>query len=251
MSNTNAVKRARGTRWCKTGIGFAVIAVIAFVIGLGGARIGLLPPMGAFSGFGIGLLCAILSALTTAIGIVISMGTAGDASAARSWGALAVSVMIVATVLSQRPGTSGAPPINDISTDTNNPPAFQAIVPLRADVPDYPGEEFAALQHKHFPDLVTLKIDKPIGEVFAATEQIARDSGWDIVDTDRAAGRIEATVRTPWIQFEDDVVIRLVESGSVTHVDMRSKSRLGRGDMGVNAKRIRNFLDKLKSQVAA
>jgi hypothetical protein len=149
MSDTNTEKRARGTRWCKTGFGFAVIAVIAFIIGLGGARTGLLPPMGAFSGFGIGLLCAILSALSTAVGIVISMGTAGDASAARSWGALAVSVIMVATVLSQRPGTSGAPPINDISTDTNNPLSFQAIA-----VASYPGEEFAALQREHYPNLV-------------------------------------------------------------------------------------------------
>jgi hypothetical protein len=250
MNSSNTVKRARGTRWCKTGIGFAVASVIAFVIGLGGARIGLLPPMGAFSGFGIGLLCAILSVLSTAIGIIISMGTAGDASAARSWGALAVSVIIVTTVLSQRPGTSGAPPINDISTDTNNPPSFQAIVPLRTDVPDYPGEEFAALQGEHFPDLVTLTIDKPTDEVFAAAEQIARDSGWNIVDADRTTGRIEATAMTPWIRFEDDVVIRIVASGSATRVDMRSKSRLGRGDMGVNARRIRDFLDKLKSQTA-
>jgi uncharacterized protein (DUF1499 family) len=63
-------------------------------------------------------------------------------------------------------------------------------------------------------------------------------------------GRIEATAITPWIRFEDDVVIRLVESGSVIRVDMRSKSRLGRGDMGVNAKRIRTFFDQLKSEIA-
>jgi hypothetical protein len=250
MNSSETIKRARGTRWCKTGIWFAAIAVVAFIIGLGGARIGFLPPMGAFAGFGIGFLCTILSALSTAVGIVISMGTAGDASAARSWGALALSLIIIGMVFSQRPGTSDAPPINDISTDTNNPPLFESIVPLRADVPDYPGEDFAILQHEHFPDIVTLTIDKPINEVFAAAEQIARDRGWDIVDADRDAGRIEATATTPWIRFEDDVVIRLVASGSATHVDMRSKSRTGRGDMGVNARRIRDFLNLLKSQAA-
>ena len=249
MNDSNSSKPARGTRWCKTGIWFAGIAVAAFIIGLGGARTGLLPPMGGFAGFGVGFLCAILSVLTTVVGILISKGSAGNASTARTWGALVVSVIIIGTVFSQRPGTSGAPPINDISTDTVNPPAFVAIVPLRTDAANYPGEEFARLQREHFPGLVTLTINKPFDEVFTAAEQIVRATGWDIVSADRDAGRIEATARTPWIRFEDDVVIRLVATGPATRVDMRSKSRLGRGDMGVNARRISDFLERLESQL--
>ena len=65
---------------------------------------------------------------------------------------------------------------------------------------------------------------------------------WDEL---RAEGRIEATATTPWIGFKDDVVIRVVGAGTETRVDLRSKSRVGRGDAGMNAKRIRAFRDRL------
>ncbi|MBC7505868.1 MAG: DUF1499 domain-containing protein, partial [Sandarakinorhabdus sp.] len=60
-------------------------------------------------------------------------------------------------------------------------------------------------------------------------------------------GRIEATATVPWWGFKDDVVIRLTPAGTGTRVDMRSKSRVGKGDLGVNAKRINDFLDALKA----
>ncbi len=58
-------------------------------------------------------------------------------------------------------------------------------------------------------------------------------------------GRIEASATSAWFGFVDDVVIRVAESAQGTRVDMRSKSRVGRSDLGANAKRIEAFLADL------
>jgi len=253
MNSSETIKRARGTRWCITGIWLFLVGVALIIIGLTGGRLEILTPITSFMFFGIGCLIVVVSGLVTAVGIAISMGTAGDASATRSWGALAISVIIIGTALSQRPDMSGAPPIHDITTDTDNPPLFEAILPLRADAPnppEYTGADTASQQQAAYPDLKTLTIENSTDAVFAAAEQVARELGWDIVAADRAVGRIEATATTAWFHFKDDVVIRLTPHGSGTNVDIRSKSRVGRGDMGANALRMRVFLDRLETRTA-
>jgi uncharacterized protein (DUF1499 family) len=65
----------------------------------------------------------------------------------------------------------------------------------------------------------------------------------------RNDGRIEATEKLPWFGFKDDVIHRFTETDEGTRVDMRSKSRIGRGDIGVNADRIDNFLRDLSRAI--
>ena len=124
-------------------------------------------------------------------------------------------------------------------------------MPLRADAPnppDYLDDGTAELQTAAFPNLVTQKIDMPTPQVFAAAEQAATDLGWELVASDMLDGRIEAVDTTSWFGFKDDVVIRIVGDDTATWVDVRSKSRMGRGDMGTNARRIRAFLDALNAK---
>ncbi len=140
------------------------------------------------------------------------------------------------------------PPIHDISTDTGRPPAFVAVVPLRADAPnpaEHAGEELAKSQREAYPDIVTHRIGAAPAAAFARVEQAARDMGWDIVATDAAAGRIEATDTTFFFGFKDDVVIRVEPDGDGSRVDVRSVSRVGTSDVGANAKRIRAYLLRL------
>ena len=61
-----------------------------------------------------------------------------------------------------------------------------------------------------------------------------------------AEGRLEATDRTRWFGFRDDVVVRVRPDGTGSRVDVRSVSRVGRSDLGTNARRIRAFLDSLR-----
>ena len=65
-----------------------------------------------------------------------------------------------------------------------------------------------------------------------------------------AEGRLEATARTRWFGFRDDVVVRVRPDGAGSRVDVRSVSRVGRSDLGTNARRIRGFMDALRSAPA-
>jgi hypothetical protein len=141
------------------------------------------------------------------------------------------------------------PPIHDITTDTLEPPAFIAILPLRAGAanpPGYAGEEVASLQREAYPDIRSYRLDAGADIAFARALAAARKMGWEIVAADPAAGRIEATATTFWYGFKDDVVVRVGADNGGSVIDVRSKSRVGRSDLGANASRIRTYLETIK-----
>lgn len=144
------------------------------------------------------------------------------------------------------------PPIHDITTAPENPPQFDAVVPLRADAPnptEYGGPEVAAQQREAYPEIEPLHLDIPPDRAFPHALDAAREMGWEIVAADSASGRIEATATTFWFGFEDDVVIRLTPDDGGTRVDVRSVSRVGRGDLGVNARRVQEYLEDVRERV--
>jgi uncharacterized protein (DUF1499 family) len=141
------------------------------------------------------------------------------------------------------------PFIHDITTDTANPPAFVAVLPLRVDAsnpPEYPGEEVAAQQRAAYPDIQSLTLSMPADQAFARALEVAEGLGWEIVASEAAEGRIEATETTFWFGFKDDVVIRITDAAGGSLLDVRSKSRVGRSDVGANAERIRKFVNALQ-----
>ena len=141
------------------------------------------------------------------------------------------------------------PPIHDVTTDLQDPPAFVAVLPLRADAPNpatYGGDSVAAQQRQGYPDLGPLRLALPPAAAHARALAAARAMGWEIVAADAAAGRIEATATTRWFGFRDDVVVRLRPEGAGTRVDLRSVSRVGGSDVGANAARIRAYLERLR-----
>lgn len=145
------------------------------------------------------------------------------------------------------------PPIHDITTDLDNPPKFDAMVAVRADAPnppEYAGEETAATQREAYPDLQPLFLPVGYETTFDAVVALIESRRWELVNADRQAGLVEATEKLPWFGFKDDVVIRIDSIDGESRVDMRSKSRIGRGDLGVNANRIRDFLADLEERVA-
>ncbi len=142
------------------------------------------------------------------------------------------------------------PAIHDISTDTADPPRFVAVLQLRADAPnsaEYGGspdmtpERLAQLSREAYPDLTTLTLSVPADDAFGRALAAAEALGWNVVAAVPDEGRIEATDTTFWFRFKDDIVIRIrsVEGGA--EVDARSVSRVGRGDAGTNARRLRRF----------
>ena len=141
------------------------------------------------------------------------------------------------------------PYIHDITTDVRNPPKFVAAIALRKEgdhTVEYDGPEVAEQQRQGYPDIVTLIIPSEKDKVFAAAEATLRDMKLKVVDVNAAEGRIEATHTSMLYGFTDDVVVRIVADGAGSKVDVRSKSRVGRSDLGQNAKRIRAFLRALQ-----
>jgi uncharacterized protein (DUF1499 family) len=141
------------------------------------------------------------------------------------------------------------PPIHDISTDLDQPPAFFAVLPLRIHAPNaaaYPGNETAEQQRKGYPDIQPLTLPLPASVAFSRALDAAEAMGWKIVGSNPAAGRIEATATTFWFGFKDDVVVRITPVGNASRIDVRSVSRVGRSDAGTNAARIREYLAILR-----
>jgi len=163
-----------------------------------------------------------------------------------------VTLLISATAIYWQYKARSVPPIHDITTDIQNPPEFVAMERLRADAPnppEYAGEETAEQQREAYPDIQPITISAPVQEVIDEIVMIVSDRGWKLVSINRQDGRIEATEKLAWFGFKDDVVFRVTETDEGTRVDMRSKSRIGRSDVGVNADRISQFLSDLEAQL--
>ena len=147
------------------------------------------------------------------------------------------------------------PPIHDITTDTEDPPAFVDVVPLRADAPnpvEHGGAEVAEQQRAGYPDLETVGLTVAPDRAFAAALEAAREMGWEIVAAEPDEGRIEATATTFWFGFKDDVVVRVRPApAGGSELDVRSLSRVGGSDLGTNARRIRAYLEVLDRRLEA
>lgn len=141
------------------------------------------------------------------------------------------------------------PYIHDITTDTDDPPLFEAVLPLRAGASNpagYGGPDLALEQKKGYPDIMPGSLSHSPAETYPRALQAARDMGWEIVASDPRSLRIEATDTTAWFGFKDDVVVRLSPSPAGSRIDVRSVSRVGKSDVGTNARRIKAYLDRLR-----
>ncbi len=137
------------------------------------------------------------------------------------------------------------PPIHDITTDTDNPPRFVAAEALRRGAPngiEYAGAKIASQQKQAYADIVPLALNLAPAEAFARCLEAARSLGWAIDAAVPGEGRIEATDTTPFFGFKDDIVVRITQTAAGSRVDVRSASRVGRSDLGTNARRVRAFL---------
>lgn len=176
---------------------------------------------------------------------------------ARRWRAMGILGIIIGVIAIGVPWgwaqtAQSVPPIHDITTDTTHPPAFDpALLAKRqhaVNSPVYGGPEIAAQQLKAYPDIKPLLVDASPDAVFKAALALVKHNGWVVQAANPATHKIDATATTLWFGFKDDVVIRIQPHGAGTRVDMRSESRIGKSDIGKNAKRVRHFLQQLKQK---
>jgi uncharacterized protein (DUF1499 family) len=143
------------------------------------------------------------------------------------------------------------PPMHDITTDAANPPSFEFVGAMRAAEQGagvaYPADA-SAMQQKYYAGIEPAMLATPPAQAFDRALAVVKAKGWTIVKTDPQAGIIEAYDKSFWFGFTDDVAIRVTATDNGSRVDIRSGSRQGRGDFGVNAARVRGFLAALNAQ---
>lgn len=143
--------------------------------------------------------------------------------------------------------------LNDVSTDLIQPPQFVDILGL----PEHQGKDlaydpaFAEKQKKLHPEVKPLGFRADASELFFKVIQIAQtEPSWQIISVNEKDLRLEAVATTRLIGFKDDIVIEIrisEEDPQQCQVHMRSRSRVGKGDLGANARRIKAFMSSLQS----
>lgn len=226
----------------------AIVAGLFTAVAVLGYRLDWWDFSGAMGWLGWALGCAlggVLAGFSTAGIALFRRHRAGLASGLVAAGlALLVAWPMVDGIIKAR----SLPVIHDISTDLDDPPAFEAVLPLRegaANPPGYPGIEVAQQQRQAWPELGPLVTGASPETAFDTALALATAMDWKIVASDRQRGRIEAVDTTFWFGFSDDVVIRVRPDDDGSRVDVRSKSRVGRSDLGTNAARIKSYLQRL------
>jgi len=234
------------SRVASTAAGLGLFGLLAALIGPSGSTLGLLPPM---AGFGLLLLGLLFGALAILVGLGGLWHTrSGKTGRSRAVTGIVAGLLIVAAIAAGRSGTVSDATYNDITTDLSDPPTFVAAQRIEANAGrdlQYP-QQYAAEQRQLYPDLAPIAFAAPPADAFRHVEATAESLGWEITDRD-APNRLEATDTSRIFRFVDDIVIRIRPAAGGSTIDVRSKSRDGRSDLGVNAKRIRAFRDALGS----
>jgi len=225
----------------RVALGLAMLAVALLVLSGPGVRAGLWPFRVGFGMFA-GALVAGLAAMGAAlVGLAVPRLRAGAVPALIA--ALVIGAASAALPLENLRRVKTLPYINDITTDTEAPPQFSQPRPYE--------RHFAELQQIGYPDLKPLELALPPAQAFARARAAAQALGWKIVAADEGAGRIEAVATTFWFGFKDDIAVRVAPAGAGSRVDVRSRSRVGRSDLGANAGRIRKFFSAMKNGLAS
>ena len=238
-------------------------AVLALILALTDAIAGLFAGIGYRLGLwdyrdGIGALPYVFWVAVATVAISVLAFIAGLALGRRGAMVLGAIAFFISAITAYIPWNlrqivRTVPPIHDITTDFDNPPQYVRIGPLRkkTDHPvSYAGPEAAAHQKKAYPDIGPIVLKAPADKVFEASKVVLQAMGMEIIDAEPIQGRIEATDGSLLFGFEDDMVLRIVpNSDGTTRVDVRSKSRVGRSDLGINATRVREFTNALRRRV--
>lgn len=219
----------------------SLLAVLLLVLG----------PLLAFTGVLPGATGMLLFALAAPVGLVaLVAGIVTVLRGRQTPGVLAVGLGVVClgTVMWPVLRSGGRPPINDISTDLRDVPALtQAATAPENQGRDlsYP-EAFKPAVKQYYPGVEPLHLDVPPEAAFARAVAVARTRpGWEVTRVDSSAHTFEGVARSRIFRLPDDFVVRVRPDGTGSRVDMRSRSRVGRGDLGANAERIEQYFRAL------
>lgn len=207
----------------------------------------------------------LLAAIAVALGAIAAIGVwrSGRPGGARILLGMSLGLALLAVPVTLALAARNFPLINDVTTDTADPPPFRVLAPLRAGIANpatYPGPVFATRQEKAYPDLTPIDVNRPPAEVFDLVLDVFRKLQMAIVaeeavTDDNPVGRAEAVDRTLILGFYDDIAVRVTPVGDPAEpdarIDLRSSSRYGESDFGANAQRLRNIMREIVARLEA
>tara|TARA_B110000977_G_scaffold159825_1_gene203884 strand:- start:2520 stop:3233 length:714 start_codon:yes stop_codon:yes gene_type:complete len=218
----------------------AIAACVLMPVAALGTKFGLWPFTIGFLVLAASILLALFTIVIAAI-YILKEAYSADKPSMRNAALLAfVPMAIVAAIVA---GAGDVPPIHNITTNLANPPTYEAVLPLRA-ADSNPLEitpAVAAVHSAGYSHLKPVVSDLSAEQAIVKAEQLAQSMGWIIVP-DQRDNYIEATVTSFWFGFTDDIVIRVTPAQNGSIIDLRSVSRVGKSDLGANAKRINVFI---------
>ncbi|MFN3889045.1 MAG: DUF1499 domain-containing protein [Beijerinckiaceae bacterium] len=209
--------------------------------------------------FGFAILAA-CAAVLLAVAASVSVWQTGR----RGMGLAVLGVLLAALVLAWPMWLAvqavRLPILNDVSTDINNPPGFsrstRALEARGGHAPSELPAEARLPQTRAYPNVQPIVIDLDGDEAFQLVLAAAKAMGWQVIESSAPGGRmgdgrIEAIDRTLIMRFPDDITIRVRPGAGQSRIDVRSASRYGRHDFGVNARRIERFARQLQELLDA
>jgi uncharacterized protein (DUF1499 family) len=229
----------------------AIVAVAIAALMVFGSSLGLWDPIvGFMASRNYHSLLGYLVVVVSVLALVISFTIKQDSNA-KGKGILTSTIALLLGLAILSPSIMALvikpvkyPPIHDITTNTQSPPQFEFLTDSRVGAKNslvYGGEEIAAQQLQAFPNIQPIASDLSVEAAYQKALTVAKTMGWTIVAQDPKALRFESTATTPFFNFSDDVVIVVSTLEQGSRIDLRSVSRIGIGDAGVNAKRIQEF----------
>jgi uncharacterized protein (DUF1499 family) len=228
------------------------VALLALILG----RVDLIEVIPTFVTL-MGALAIALLAILLAIGAFVVIWREG----LRGFGHALLAVLIGVALIAY-PAYLGVwgyhlPPIADITTDTVDPPRFEAIArvrPREANPIAYAGAETAELQRQAFPNIVPMQTASTPQELHEAASAAVQRRKWSVIvdrrpQAGRREGHIEAVTRSTIMGFRDDVVLRVRAIPGGARLDIRSASRYGLRDFGANARRILSLMEEIEEAI--
>lgn len=233
-------------------IGLFAIPVTAIAILV--SRSGKVETLPALAAVASGLLLAVLAILMALVSFA-SIWVKGHRGGGKALTGLMVAGAVLAYPLYRAADGVSYPAISDITTDVADPPSITVATVQRQSAENstvYPRDAFAVTQLAAYPEIVPVTAELPVLETHAIAVQLMHARGWQIVSgekpIDKAAEQtIEAIALSQVLGLRSDVVVRIrpLEKGS--RIDMRSASRFGTRDFGLNAQQVRSYMAELMS----
>lgn len=213
-----------------------LLAVLAMAIGPLIAHFQIGPPLAGFVPFALGGIVSIVTGLVSVVQVIRGKGlTLG--------GGLGVLAGLVFFGIALK--GAGYPRVNDFTTDPSDPPTFR----FAGSIPQNAGRDMSypqgnvAIQKECCADLHPVVVKAAPSAAFERALGVARTMPtWTVTQSDPAAMVFEAVSTSGLFRFQDDIAVRVrPDADGASRIDVRSKSRDGKGDMGVNAARIRSY----------